>query len=94
MFSLWMLDILISVATAFILVWLFAFYYRRLKEVRSRFTIGLALFCLIFLIQNVVAILIYYRLADVYSADVALPLLALGSLELAAFSALSWVVGQ
>lgn len=91
---MWALDIAIAVATSAILIWIFAFYYRRVKEMRTTFTLGLAVFSLIFLMQNLLSIPIYYILAGAYSSDIAMPFLALESLELLGFIALSWVIRQ
>jgi len=61
---------------------------------RTTFTIGLSVFSFIFLLQNLLAIPTYYVLSRAYSNDIALPFLALESLELLGFIALSWVVRQ
>ena len=92
--SVWSLDIAIAVATSLILIWIFAFYYRRVKEVRTTFTIGLSVFSFIFLLQNVLAIPTFMVLSRAYGNDIAIPFLALESLELLGFVALSWVVRQ
>jgi len=92
--SVWFLDIAIAMATSAILVWIFAFYYKRVQKMRTTFTIGLSVFSFIFLLQNILSIPIYYDLARVYGNDIALPFLALESLELLGFLALSWVVRQ
>ena len=94
LFSVWSLDIAIAIVTSIILLWIFAFYYRRVKEMRTTFTIGLSVFSFIFLLQNLLAIPTYYVLSRAYSNDIALPFLALESLELLGFIALSWVVRQ
>ena len=93
-FSVWSLDIAIALATSTILVWIFAFYYKRVQKMRTTFTIGLSIFSFIFLLQNLLSIPIYYDLARVYGNDIALPFLALESLELLGFTALSWVIRQ
>jgi hypothetical protein len=94
LFSIWFLDIAIAIATSVILLWIFLFYYRRVHEMRTVFTIGLSVFSFIFLLQNLLSIPIYYELARGYGNDIALPFLALESLELLGFVALSWVVRQ
>jgi low affinity Fe/Cu permease len=94
LFSIWFLDIAIAIATSAILLWIFLFYYRRVHEMRTVFTIGLSVFSFIFLLQNLLSIPIYYELARGYGNDIALPFLALESLELLGFVALSWVVRQ
>ena len=94
LFSVWLLDIFVAMATSAILIWIFAFYYTRVKELRTIFTVGLSVFSFIFLLQNILSIPIYYELSRAYNDSIALPFLALESLELLAFIALSWVVRQ
>lgn len=94
LFSVWSLDIAIAIATSAILLWIFAFYYHRVKEMKTTFTIGLTVFSFIFLLQNILSIPMYYVLSRGYGNDVALPFLALEALELLGFVALSWVVRQ
>lgn len=90
--SIWTIDIVVAVASAILMLWAFAFYFRRAKSVTSSFSLGLTLFTVLFLIQNLLAILFYFQLAQSYSADVALPMLTLNGIGLAAFATLVWVI--
>ncbi|MDG6964964.1 MAG: hypothetical protein JRN54_09350 [Nitrososphaerota archaeon] len=90
--SIWTVDIVVAVASAVLMVWALSFYYGRARRVRSAFSVGLTVFVLIFVIQNVMAVFFYFQLAQTYSADVALPMLALNGLGLAAFVTLVWII--
>lgn len=70
------------------------FYVGKLRKMRSKFTIGLTVLSATFLAQGVVAIVVYFFFAQTYSADVALPLLALDMLGLVGFATLFWLTRQ
>lgn len=90
----WTVDItLAAVGSAAALV-LVVFYFRLARERKSRFTLGLAIFSLIFLVQNLAAIFVYYALASTYSVEVALPMMALHSMELVGIGAMVWMARQ
>jgi hypothetical protein len=73
---------------------LLVFYSRLARESRSRFTLGLVIFSLVFFVQNVTAALVYFGLASSYSAQVALPLMALHSMELVGMAVMVWMARQ
>ncbi len=90
--SFWAVDIIIAVASAVLMLWAFLFYYGRARKVTSSFSVGLTLFAVLFVVQNIVAIFFYFDLATRYSTDVALPMLTINGLGLGAFAALVLVV--
>lgn len=90
--SLWTVDVVVAVASAVLMLWALAFYYGRARRVPSVFSVGLTIFTVIFLVQNLLAIVFYFQLAQTYSADVALPMLTLNGLGLAAFATLVWII--
>lgn len=90
----WTVDIVLATAGAVGALLLLVFYTRLARERKSRFTLGLALFSLVFFVQNLAAGLIYLGLASNFSADVALPLMALHSMELVGIGAMVWMVRQ
>lgn len=90
----WTVDIVLATAGAVGALLLLVFYSKLAKERRSRFTLGLALFSLVFFVQNLAAVLVYYGLASSFSAQVALPLMALHSMELVGIGAMVWMVRQ
>ena len=91
---MWTVDIILAAVGAIAALALFVFYLRLARERTSRFTIGLAIFSLVFIAQNIAAVLLYFGLASTYSADVALPLLALHSMELVGIGAMVWIARQ
>ena len=91
---IWTLDIIIAVVSTVIMLSVLAFYLRKAREIKSRFSVGLCAFSLIFVVQNIIAVVAYFTLAQRYSADVALPLLALHVLGLTGFGVLAWIINQ
>ena len=91
---LWTVDIILAAVGAMAALVLLAFYSKLAMERRSRFTLGLAVFSLIFSLQNLAAVFIYLRLASAYSAEVAIPLMALHSMELVGIGAMVWMARQ
>jgi len=92
--TLWEIDIALSVVGTLFALLLLGFYVRRSKEIRSRFTLGLAAFSGILLVQNLLSVFVYAYLAQRYSADVAIPLMGTSFLELAALIILAWLINQ
>lgn len=90
----WTVDIILAAAGGIAALALLVFYSRLARERMSRFTLGLAIFSLAFLIQNLAAVLVYLRLASAYSAEVALPIMALHSMELVGIGAMVWMARQ
>lgn len=90
----WTVDILLASAGAVAALLLLAFYARVVMQRRSRLALGLAIFSLVFLVQNIAAVVVYFGLAAAYSADVALPIMALHAMELVGVGAMVWVVRQ
>ena len=60
---------LTAVSTIFLLGLLYV-YYKNLKHARSKFTIGLFLFALLFLIQNIVSLYYYITMMRYYAPEV------------------------
>lgn len=90
--SVWTIDIVVAVVSTILMLWAFLFYYDRARKITSSFSVGLTLFTVLFLIQNLVAIFFYFELAARYSADVALPMLTINGIGLAAFATLVLVI--
>lgn len=91
---MWTVDIILAAVGGIAALALFVFYIRLASERKSRFTIGLAIFSLVFVAQNIAAVLLYFGLAATYSADVALPLMALHSMELIGIGSMVWIAKQ
>lgn len=75
-----------------LLALLLVVYGRNLRQVRSPFAVGLVLFALLFLVENLVEIVSYLRMdAQGVGAEVALPMLYLGFVEAVAFGVLLYI---
>lgn len=89
---LWMINVAVAVGAAAVLTGLVVVYARNVRAIRSPFTIGLLLFGLLFLAQNLVAILVYISMNDQgFGPTVAVPMLALNVAGLAGVGALFYV---
>lgn len=90
----WTVDIIIASVGAIAALVLLVFYFRLARERTSRFTLGLAVISLVFFVQNIAAMLVYFDLASTYSADVALPIMAIHAMELVGIGAMVWMARQ
>lgn len=90
----WTVDIILATVGSVFALALLVFYSRLARERTSRFTLGLAVFSLVFLVQNLAAAIFYFRLASTYSTDVAFPLMALHAMELVGMGAMVWLASQ
>ncbi|MBI2652750.1 hypothetical protein HYX00_04765 [Candidatus Woesearchaeota archaeon] len=62
-------TIITAVSTIFLLGLLHV-YYKNLRQAKSKFTIGLFLFALLFLIQNLVSLYYYITMMKYYAPEV------------------------
>lgn len=62
-------TIITAVSTIFLLGLLYV-YYKNLRQAKSKFTIGLFLFALLFLIQNLVSLYYYITMMKYYAPEV------------------------
>ena len=90
----WTVDIVIAAVGATAALALLVFYSRLARERTSRFTLGLAFISLVFFVQNIAAAFVYLGLAATYSAGVAIPIMAIHSMELAGLGAMVWMARQ
>ena len=60
------LTTILAAISALILAALSYIYIRNLRKIRSNFTIGLLIFALLFLIQNIVSLYFYLTMMDYY----------------------------
>lgn len=88
---LWLVSMLVASITAIATGALLYIYARNLTHVRSRFAVGLVIFALAVIIQNILAVYFYFLLSQSFPAVVAIPLIIVGSLELAGIGTLLWV---
>ena len=87
--TFWALNIAFAAISAALLVTLLYVYGRNATQIKSKFTVGLVLFAVLFLVQNVAGMWIYLEMANASKgADVAVPMLLLNATETGALGAL------
>jgi len=91
---MWIVDLSVAAISVGLTAWVFALYLKRATDLKSKFSLSLALLSGIFLSESITSVAVYYHFSAKYSVDVALPLLALGLLGLAGFSVLMWIAKQ
>lgn len=89
---LWMIDLVLAAASVGVLVGLLYLYGSNFRSVRSPLSLGLIVFAVLFLIENVAAMYFYIAMNDIgLGASVAMPMLALNAVELTGFATLFYV---
>ncbi len=80
-----------SVSSVLLLALLFV-YLRNHRQLRSPFTLGLILFAVLFLVQNLGSVYFYYLMNEWHEGPgMAIPMFALDAAELIGFAALFYV---
>ena len=93
--SFWIANMILSVVSVTVLAGLLVVYAKNFRSIRSTFSVGLVLFGILFLVQNIAAIALYLSMAGAnYGLDVAMPMLALNVAELTGFGVLFWISWQ
>ena len=77
-----------------ILLYFTSIYIKNLKSIHSKFTIGLLIFALVFLIENLVAAYFYFTMMPYYANDTELPTFILKLLETIAFLVFLWITRE
>ncbi len=85
---LWILNVVFAGACVALLAVLLYVYGRNASQIRSKFTIGLVVFAVLFLVENVVGLWAYFTMSTVSGAEVALPMLVLNAMETGALATL------
>jgi hypothetical protein len=92
--SVWTIDIIVGTISVLLMSWIALFYARTARRLKTPFTIGLMVLAFVFLLQSLISVIVYLSLAQTYSADVAVPMLLLGALNLSGFATLFWISKQ
>jgi len=91
---LWAVNILLAGISSALLAILLVIYGRNAAQIRSRFAIGLIVFAVLFLVQNLAGMWIYMSMNDsAMGPNVAVPMLVLNATEMGALGtlvAISW----
>ena len=74
--------------SALMLVGLLYVYYKNLKNIKSKFTIGLFVFALLFLIQNLISLYYYITMMKYYAPEVEIHVFILTLLQTIGFAIL------
>lgn len=77
-------TILTGISTIFLIL-LAYIYIKNLKNIKSKFTIGLLVFAILFLLQNLVSLYFYSTMVEYYTKQVALHVFIFSLLETIAF---------
>ncbi len=86
-------SIALVIINIVILFFLLLIYLKNLKSIKSKFTSGLIIFALIFLIQNLVAAYFYLTMMDYYAQGTDLLVFVLTLMQTIAFAvflAITW----
>ena len=94
--TLWLIDIVLAVASVVVLTGLLYIYGSNFKTLRAPLSLGLIVFAALFLIGNLAAIYFYVSLNNSLSgtglaSSVATPMLVLNVIELVGFATLFYV---
>ena len=74
--------------SALLLIGLLYVYYKNLKNIKSKFTIGLFVFALLFLIQNLISLYYYTTMMEYYAPEVEVHVFILTLLQTIGFAIL------
>ncbi len=79
---------ILSFISSIFIIGLLYFYMKNLSMIKSSFTIGVFVFALLFLLQNILSIYFYFTMMDFYVAQVQVHVLTLTILQTIAFAVL------
>ena len=94
--SFWIANMILSAVSVIVLSGLLFVYAKNFRSIKSTFSVGLVLFGVLFLIQNIAFVGLYMAIATSeknYGLDMAMPMLALNVTQLVGFGVLfriSW----
>jgi len=93
--SFWIVNMVVSAISIVVLSGLLLVYAKSFRSIKSTFSVGLVVFAVLFLVQNIAAIALYVSMAAAgYGLSVAMPMLALNVAELGGFAVLFWISWQ
>lgn len=78
----------LTIVSTLLLLGLLYVYYKNLKKIKSKFTFGLFIFALLFLIQNLVSLYYYLTMMDYYVPEVEMHVFIFTLLQAIGFSIL------
>jgi len=87
----WTANILLAIVNMVIVGGVLSVYTRNFGVFRSKLAFGLIAFSSVLIVQNVAAAVMYWQLAQTYTAAVAIPILLITGLETVGLIFLLWV---
>jgi len=88
---IWAANIALATVNMLVVAGVLYVYTRNFGALHSKLALGLIAFSSILVIQNVAAGVMYWQLAQTYTAAVALPILVITALETTGLLCLFWV---
>lgn len=85
------IAIILEIINAVLLLFLLYIYANNYREMKTAFGLGLILFALLFLVQNLLAVFFHLTMMDYYSAAAMQHALVLSGLQTIALAILSFV---
>ncbi len=82
------LTTILTAVSTLILAALLHIYIKNLRKIKSSFTIGLLIFAVLFLIQNLVSLYYFITMMDYYSPEVEIHIFILTLLQAISFAVL------
>ncbi len=79
------LTAILTVISTLLLLGLLYVYYNNIKKIKSKFTIGLFAFALLFLLQNIISLYFYLTMMQYYAPQVETHVFILTMLQTIAF---------
>ncbi len=93
--SFWIMNMVVCAVSIVVLSGLLLVYSHNFRAIKSTFSVGLVLFAVLFLVQNIAAMALYMSMATQdYGLAVAMPMFALNVAQLTGFSVLFWISWQ
>lgn len=87
----WTANIALVAINATMLIALLIVYLKNFGRIKSKFVLGLMVFAILFLADNLIAAYVYFDFARFYGPAVAAPLLLINVIGLVGFVTLLWI---
>ncbi|MBS3142225.1 hypothetical protein J4464_02440 [Candidatus Woesearchaeota archaeon] len=85
------LTTVVTAVNVLLIIALLNVYVRNMMKIRSGFTMGLFVFALLFLIENIVSLYFFVTMMPYYAMDIEGFVFVLKTLQMLAFATLTWI---
>jgi hypothetical protein len=89
---IWLIDVVLALASAVIIIWVASMYFKSSRVVRSGLSLALVILMVLIGVKNIFGVFIYLSLSRFYGADVGLHMMPISILDLAIVALLFWIV--